>query len=143
MQLTHTQPQILSGWSVSTERCLLFPSISDAQATVVEIINFFILVSNLQISAQQKVTYSCLLNKKHGRKCYRATEAEKHIAQMGGYNEDYGCPSGNRSCFLSKDGSWKNPSAPIRVSARACDFLCTRVISSARYGQCRGIDTAI
>lgn len=143
MQYTHTQPQILSGWTVSTERCLLFPSISDAQATVVEIINFFILVSNLQISAQQKVTYSCLLNKKHGRKCYRATEAEKHAAQMGGCNENYGCPRGNKSCLPSKDGSWKNPYAPIWISARACGFLCTRVISSAQHGQCRGIDSAI
>lgn len=35
---------------------LLFSSISNAQATVVEIIGCFILVSNLQISAQQKVT---------------------------------------------------------------------------------------
>lgn len=66
---------------------LLFSSISDAHTAVVEFIDYFILVSNLQISALQKVVNCCLLVKKRSCKCYRANRKLQrlwHTAPNGG-----------------------------------------------------------
>lgn len=95
---------------------LLFSSISDAHTAVVEFIDYFILVSNLQISVLQKVVNCWLLVKKRSCKCYRANRAEKSsdfgtLHQMGEmqwdqlWNEGY--LGGTWRCFIYKDGTWR------------------------------------